>query len=118
MPGLRFARELDPITGLHVFVAEESRGWPACAGHDGILSQHGPLRTSERATKPEGSAPLRRRLLFNHAMIDRRRTIPLIDVSTLVVGGKARLVPWKSQVWIADQIKGAGLEILATSARR
>lgn len=50
-------------------------------------------------------------LLFNHATIDWRKTIPLIDIPTLVVGGKASLVPWKSQVWIAHQIKGARLEI-------
>lgn len=50
-------------------------------------------------------------LLFNHATIDWRKTIPLINIPTLVVGGKASLVPWKSQVWIADQIKGARLEI-------
>jgi pimeloyl-ACP methyl ester carboxylesterase len=28
-----------------------------------------------------------------------------------VVGGKASLVPWKSQVWIGSQIKGARTEI-------
>jgi non-heme chloroperoxidase len=50
-------------------------------------------------------------LLFNHATIDWRQLIPLINIPTLVVGGKASLVPWKSQAWIADQIKGARLVI-------
>ena len=37
--------------------------------------------------------------------------ILLISIPTLVVGGKASLVPRKSQAWIGDQIKGARLEI-------
>lgn len=51
------------------------------------------------------------RLLLNHAMNDWRFLIPRIDMTTLVIGGKASLVPWKSQVWVAKQIKGARLEI-------
>jgi len=50
-------------------------------------------------------------LLFNHATNDWRQLIPLINIPTLVVGGKASLVPWKSQVWVASQIKGSRLEI-------
>lgn len=51
------------------------------------------------------------RLLLNHAMNDWRFLIPKIDISTLVIGGKLSIVPWKSQVWVAKQIKGARLEI-------
>jgi len=51
------------------------------------------------------------RLLFDHATNDWRDVIPLINVPTLVIGGKASLVPWKSQVWIGSQIKGARTEI-------
>ena len=47
------------------------------------------------------------RLLFDHATNDWRDVIPRIDVPTLVVGGKESLVPWKSQVWIGNQIPGA-----------
>jgi non-heme chloroperoxidase len=50
-------------------------------------------------------------LLFDHATNDWRDIIPLINLPTLVVGGKASLVPWKSQVWIGSQIKGARTEI-------
>jgi non-heme chloroperoxidase len=50
-------------------------------------------------------------LLFNHATQDWRRVIPRITVPTLVVGGRASVVPWKSQVWINQQIKGSRLEI-------
>ena len=50
-------------------------------------------------------------LLFNHAMQDWRDVIPRIDLPTLVVGGKTSLVGWRSQLWIASQIKGAKVEI-------
>lgn len=51
------------------------------------------------------------RLLYNHATQDWRRVIPRLNIPTLVVGGKASLVPWKSQVWIHNQIRGSQLEI-------
>ena len=51
------------------------------------------------------------RLLFDHATNDWRDLIPAINIPTLVVGGKASLVPWKSQVWVGSQIKGAQTEI-------
>lgn len=50
-------------------------------------------------------------LLYNHATQDWRRVIPRITVPTLVIGGRASLVPWKSQAWINRQIKGSRLEI-------
>jgi non-heme chloroperoxidase len=50
-------------------------------------------------------------LLFNHSCQDWRALIPRIDIPTLVVGGRASTVPWKSQVWIGNQIKGARTEI-------
>jgi pimeloyl-ACP methyl ester carboxylesterase len=55
--------------------------------------------------------PYAAQLLFDHATNDWRDIIPLISLPTLVVGGKASLVPWKSQVWIGSQIKGARTEI-------
>jgi pimeloyl-ACP methyl ester carboxylesterase len=51
------------------------------------------------------------RLLYDHATNDWRDVIPLIDIPTLVVGGKASLVGWKSQVWIGSQIPGSRVEI-------
>jgi pimeloyl-ACP methyl ester carboxylesterase len=50
-------------------------------------------------------------LLYNHSTQDWRRVIPRITLPTLVVGGKASTVPWKSQVWIHNQIRGSRLEI-------
>lgn len=51
------------------------------------------------------------RLLYDHSTNDWRDVIPRIDIPTLVVGGKASLVGWRSQVWIGSQIHGARVEI-------
>jgi non-heme chloroperoxidase len=58
--------------------------------------------------------PYAARLLYDHATNDWRDVIPMIDIPTLVFGGKASLVPWKSQVWIGQQIPGARTEIFET----
>ncbi len=50
-------------------------------------------------------------LLYNHSTNDWRDLIPRLDAPTLVVGGKVSVVPWKSQVWVSEQVKGARLEI-------
>jgi non-heme chloroperoxidase len=50
-------------------------------------------------------------LFLNHGCQDWRDTIPGITLPTLVVGGRASLIPWKSIAWIAKQIPGAQLEI-------
>lgn len=54
------------------------------------------------------------RLLYDHATNDWRDVIPRIDIPTLVFGGKASLVGWKSQQWIGRQIPGARTEIFET----
>ena len=43
-------------------------------------------------------------LFYNHCAQDWRDVIPRINIPTLVIGGKASVVPWKSQVWIHEQI--------------
>jgi hypothetical protein len=50
-------------------------------------------------------------LLRNHAHQDWRRQIGLIDIPTLVVAGRASVVPWTAAEWIAHKIRGARLEI-------
>ena len=50
-------------------------------------------------------------LLFNGALHDWRDLIPHIRIPTLVIAGKASVVPWRSQVWIHEQIPGSRLEI-------
>jgi len=55
------------------------------------------------------------RLLYDHATNDWRDVIPRINIPTLVVGGKASLVGWRSQVWIGNQIPGSRVEIFEES---
>ena len=50
-------------------------------------------------------------LFFNHSVQDWRDVIPRIDLPTLIVGGRASSVSWKSQEWINSQIEGSRLEI-------
>ena len=50
-------------------------------------------------------------LLLNHAMQDWRDLIPRIALPTLIVGGRASLIDWRSQQWIHRQIAGSRLEI-------
>ena len=50
-------------------------------------------------------------LLYNHSTQDWRDLIPRIELPSLVVGGRVSVVPWRSQEWIAGQIKDARLEI-------
>ena len=50
-------------------------------------------------------------LLYNHCHQDWRDIIRSITLPTLVIGGRVSLIHWKSQEWVANQIKGAKLEI-------
>ncbi len=58
--------------------------------------------------------PYAARLLYDHATNDWRDVLPLIDIPTLIVGGKASLVGWKSQVWMGTQIPGSQVVIFET----
>ena len=50
-------------------------------------------------------------LLLNHAMQDWRDLIPRIALPTLIVGGRASLIDWRSQEWMHGRIAGSRLEI-------
>ena len=50
-------------------------------------------------------------LLYNHSTSDWRDLIPRLDAPTLVVSGRVSVVPWKSQVWVSQQVKNSRLEI-------
>jgi non-heme chloroperoxidase len=51
------------------------------------------------------------RLVYNHATQDWFDVIPRIDVPTLLIGARASQIPWRSIVWMHDQIPGSRLEI-------
>ena len=50
-------------------------------------------------------------LLLNHAAQDWRDVIPRIALPTLIVGGRASLIDWRSQEWMHGRIAGSRLEI-------
>jgi len=54
-------------------------------------------------------------LMYNHCAQDWRDVIPRINVPTLIIGGKVSVVPWKSQVWIHDQIPNSELVLFEES---
>ena len=91
----------------------------ALAGPEGVKTTEGFITGMFNKTYPRDELawviqqnlkmprPYAARLLYDHATNDWRDLIPHIDIPTLVVGGKASLVGWKSQVWIGDQIPGS-----------
>ena len=50
-------------------------------------------------------------LLYNHCSLDWRDVIKTIRLPTLVVGAEESIFSAESQIWIADQIPGAQVEI-------
>ena len=50
-------------------------------------------------------------LLYNHCSLDWRDVIKTIRLPSLVVGAEASIFSAESQIWIADQIPGAEVEI-------
>jgi non-heme chloroperoxidase len=58
--------------------------------------------------------PYAARLLYDHATNDWRDVLPLINIPVLIVGGKASLVGWRSQVWMGTQIPGSQVVIFET----
>jgi pimeloyl-ACP methyl ester carboxylesterase len=56
-------------------------------------------------------------LLFNHSLEDWRDVLPRINIPVQMIAGKASVVPWKSQVWIMEQIPDARIEVLQERRR-
>jgi non-heme chloroperoxidase len=50
-------------------------------------------------------------LMYNHWHMDWRDVIPRINLPTLIISGRASIIPWKSQEWIHSQIKGSQFEV-------
>jgi non-heme chloroperoxidase len=50
-------------------------------------------------------------LAYNHWHMDWRDLIPRINLPTLIISGRASVIPWKSQEWIHRQIKGSQFEV-------
>ena len=54
-------------------------------------------------------------LVYDHSHTDWRDLIPRINLPTLIIGGRASAMPWKSQEWIHHQIKGSQFEVFEES---
>jgi non-heme chloroperoxidase len=54
-------------------------------------------------------------LMYNHCHTEWRDLIPRINLPTLIIGGRASAIPWKSQEWIHRQIKGSQFEVFEES---
>jgi non-heme chloroperoxidase len=50
-------------------------------------------------------------LAYNHWHTDWRDLIPRINLPTLIISGRASVIPWKSQEWIHRQIRGSQFEV-------
>ena len=50
-------------------------------------------------------------LMYNHFLADWRDLIPRINLPTLIISGRTSVIPWKSQEWIHNQIKGSQFEV-------
>jgi pimeloyl-ACP methyl ester carboxylesterase len=79
----------------------------------GLLTPAAPRGLKDRvvAWGMRVDGPFAAALLRNHAHQDWRRQIGLIELPTLVVAGRASVVPWSAAEWIARKIPGARLEI-------
>ena len=54
-------------------------------------------------------------LIYNHCHTEWRDLIPRINLPTLIIGGRASAIPWKSQEWLHRQIKGSQFEVFEES---
>ena len=104
-------RELHAL--CHSLADPESREQTVRTIVGGMLTPAAPSALKERvvacAMRVDGSFAAA--LLRNHAHQDWRRQIGRIDIPTLVVAGRASVVPWTAAEWIAHKIRGARLEI-------
>jgi pimeloyl-ACP methyl ester carboxylesterase len=97
----------------HSLADPESREGTVRAIVEGMLISSAPAALTERVVawgmRVDGSFAAT--LLRNHAHQDWRRQIGLIELPTLVISGRASIVPWSAGEWIAHKIPGARLEI-------
>jgi len=97
----------------HSLADPESREQVVRTIVDGMLTRNASPALTERVVawgmRVDGSFAAT--LLRNHAHQDWRRQIGLIELPTLVVAGRASVVPWTAAEWMAGTIPGARLEI-------
>jgi pimeloyl-ACP methyl ester carboxylesterase len=79
----------------------------------GMVTQHAMPEMKEWLVQCSLKMPpdLAANLMYNHWHMDWRDLIPRINLPTLIISGRASIIPWKSQEWIHSQIKGSQLEV-------
>jgi len=80
---------------------------------DGMVTQHATPEMKEWIVQCNLKMPgdLAGTLMYNHWHMDWRDLIPRINLPTLVISGRASIIPWKSQERIHRQIKGSQFEV-------
>jgi non-heme chloroperoxidase len=80
---------------------------------DGGVTQHATPELKEWIVQCNLKMPrhLAGSLAYNHWHMDWRDLIPRINLPTLIISGRASIIPWKSQEWIHRQIKGSQFEV-------
>jgi non-heme chloroperoxidase len=84
---------------------------------DGMVTRHATLEVREWIVQCnlKMPRPFAGTLLYNLCHSDWRDVIPRINLPTLIIGGRASAMPWKSQEWIHRQIKGSQFEVFEES---
>jgi non-heme chloroperoxidase len=82
-------------------------------GIDGIVTKHATPEMKEWIVQCNLKMPgnLAGTLMYNHWHMNWRDLIPRINLPTLIISGRASMIPWKSQAWIHRQIKGSQFEV-------
>src|SRR5258707_7643849 len=82
-------------------------------GIDGMVTKYATAQIKEWLVQCTLKMPrhLAGTLMYNHWHMDWRDLIPRINLPTLIISGRASIIPWKSQERIHRQIKGSQFEI-------
>jgi pimeloyl-ACP methyl ester carboxylesterase len=80
---------------------------------DGMVTRHATSEVREWIVRCnlKMPRPFAGTLLYNLCHTDWRDFIPRINLPTLIISGRASMIPWKSQEWIHRQIKGSQFEV-------
>ena len=80
---------------------------------DGMVTRHATSEMREWIVQCNLKMPrdLAGTLMYNHFLMDWRDLIPRINLPTLIISGRTSVIPWKSQEWIHNQIKGSQFEV-------
>ncbi len=99
----------DTVAALRSKEAEQMTRWLI----DRMVTEHATSELKEWIAQCNLKMPrdLAAALIYNNRHTDWRDLIPRINLPTLIISGRASVIPWKSQEWIHGQIKGSQFEV-------